>query len=54
MRYVKPHGALYNTIVHHEAQAAAVVDAVRRYDPTLPVLGLPGSAVAALSPAEPG
>ncbi|WP_306213518.1 LamB/YcsF family protein [Actinoplanes sp. RD1] len=42
--YVKPHGALYNTIVHHEQQAAAVVDAVRRYDPDLPVLGLPGSA----------
>ncbi|WP_198017015.1 MULTISPECIES: LamB/YcsF family protein [Nocardioides] len=41
--YVKPHGALYNTIVHHEAQAAAVVDAVRRYDPDLAVLGLPGS-----------
>jgi UPF0271 protein len=41
--YVKPHGALYNTIVHHEAQAAAVVEAVRRYDPSLPVLGLPGS-----------
>ena len=43
VRYVKPHGALYNAIVRHEAQAAAVVDAVRRYDPTLPVLGLPGS-----------
>lgn len=43
VRYVKPHGALYNAIVHHEAQAAAVVDAVRRYDPALPVLGLPGS-----------
>jgi UPF0271 protein len=41
--YVKPHGALYNTIVHHQQQAAAVVDAVRRYDPDLPVLGLPGS-----------
>lgn len=41
--YVKPHGALYNAIVHHERQAAAVVDAVRRYDPDLPVLGLPGS-----------
>jgi UPF0271 protein len=44
VRYVKPHGALYNTIVHHEQQAAAVVEAVRRYDPDLPVLGLPGSA----------
>jgi 5-oxoprolinase (ATP-hydrolysing) subunit A len=41
--YVKPHGALYNAIVTHTEQAAAVADAVRRYDPTLPVLGLPGS-----------
>ena len=44
VRYVKPHGALYNAIVHHEAQAAAVVEAVLAYDPGLPVLGLPGSA----------
>ncbi len=43
VRYVKPHGALYNTVAHHTAQAEAVVDAVRRYDPTLPILGLPGS-----------
>ncbi|MCW2695582.1 MAG: putative lactam utilization protein [Modestobacter sp.] len=43
VRYVKPHGALYNAIVHHEEQAAAVVAAVVDYDPTLPVLGLPGS-----------
>ncbi|SDC66392.1 LamB/YcsF family protein [Rhodococcus tukisamuensis] len=41
--YVKPHGALYNTIVHHRDQARAVVAAVVAYDPTLPVLGLPGS-----------
>ncbi|WP_338886749.1 5-oxoprolinase subunit PxpA [Rhodococcus sovatensis] len=41
--YVKPHGALYNAIVTHREQARAVVDAVRTYDPTLPVLGLPGS-----------
>ena len=47
--YLKPHGALYNAIVHHEAQAAAVVDAVRRYDPQLPVLGLPGSRFLALA-----
>ena len=44
VRYVKPHGALYNAIVHHEQQAAAVVEAVCAYDRTLPVLGLPGSA----------
>ena len=43
VRYVKPHGALYNAIVHHEDQAAAVVQAVLDVDPTLPVLGLPGS-----------
>jgi len=43
--YVKPHGALYNAIVHHQEQADAVVRAiVVDYDPTLPVLGLPGSA----------
>ncbi len=41
--YVKPHGALYNAAVHHEGHAQAVVDAVRAYDPSLPVLGLPGS-----------
>jgi UPF0271 protein len=41
--YVKPHGALYNTIVTDAGQAAAVVEAVMLYDPTLPVLGLPGS-----------
>ena len=51
VRYVKPHGALYNAIVHHEAQARAVVDAVRAYDPTLPVVGLPGSAVLRLADA---
>jgi UPF0271 protein len=49
VRYVKPHGALYNAVVHHEEQAAAVVAAVRAYDPELPVLGLPGSAVLRLA-----
>ncbi|MEU0110241.1 5-oxoprolinase subunit PxpA [Streptomyces sp. NPDC006251] len=41
--YVKPHGALYNRVVHDEEQAAAVVDGVLLADGTLPVLGLPGS-----------
>jgi len=44
VRYVKPHGALYNRIVRDPVQAAAVVEAVRRYDPALPLLTLPGSA----------
>ncbi|MEX1177892.1 MAG: 5-oxoprolinase subunit PxpA [Nitriliruptor sp.] len=41
--YLKPHGALYHAVIDHEAQAAAVVRAVVDYDPTLPVLGAPGS-----------
>ncbi|MFD1149357.1 LamB/YcsF family protein [Saccharothrix hoggarensis] len=40
--YVKPHGALYNATVHHDAQARAVVDGARAFG-DLPVLGLPGS-----------
>ena len=43
VRYVKPHGALYNTIVRHEVHARAVVDAVRAFDKDLPVLLLPGA-----------
>ncbi|MET7900845.1 5-oxoprolinase subunit PxpA [Streptomyces sp. NPDC005355] len=44
VRYVKPHGALYNRSVYDEAQAAAVVEGVRlAADGPLPVLGLPGS-----------
>jgi 5-oxoprolinase (ATP-hydrolysing) subunit A len=41
--YVKPHGALYNRLVHDADQASAVVAAVNSYDPGLPILGLPGS-----------
>jgi 5-oxoprolinase (ATP-hydrolysing) subunit A len=45
VRYVKPHGALYNTCVDDDGQARAVVRAVKEYDETLPILGLPGSAL---------
>lgn len=41
--YVKPHGALYNTIVDHEQHAQAVVAALLALDAPLPLLGLPGS-----------
>ncbi|MFC9097634.1 LamB/YcsF family protein [Streptomyces sp. NPDC057072] len=41
--YVKPHGALYNRVVHDERQAEAVVEGVLLADAALPVLGLPGS-----------
>ena len=43
--YVKPHGALYNAVVHHREQATAVVEAIRLYDASLPVMGLPGSLI---------
>ncbi len=45
VRYVKPHGALYNTIVRHEQQAGAVVAAVRAVDPGLPLMVLPNSEI---------
>jgi 5-oxoprolinase (ATP-hydrolysing) subunit A len=41
--YVKPHGALYNTIVTDSGQATAVAEAVHAVNPELPVLGLAGS-----------
>jgi len=43
IQYVKPHGALYNTIVTHETHAQAVVDAVKAFGGDLPLLLLPGS-----------
>ena len=49
VRYVKPHGALYNTAAVDETHAAAVVAAVIDYDPTLAVLCLPGSVLAQLA-----
>jgi len=41
--YVKPHGALYNTVVVNEEQARAVATAVHDVDPALPVVCLAGS-----------
>src|SRR5246127_5612654 len=53
--YVKPHGALYNTIVTNCEQSAAVAEAVHLVDATLPVLGMAGSGVfdAATPPGPP-
>ncbi|MEU7577880.1 5-oxoprolinase subunit PxpA [Streptomyces sp. NPDC041068] len=47
--YVKPHGALYNRVVHDEEQARAVVDGVLLADASLPLLGLPGSRLLAVA-----
>jgi UPF0271 protein len=46
VRYVKPHGALYNTAAVDEGQASAVVAAVVAYDPRLPLLCQPDSQLA--------
>lgn len=43
VRYVKPHGALYNTIAHDRRQALAVIAAIRAIDPTLILVALAGS-----------
>jgi len=45
VRYVKPHGALYNAIAHHRTQARAVAEAVRTVDRELPILVLPGTVI---------
>ena len=49
--YVKPHGALYHTTATHPAAARALVAAAAEYDPSLAILGLPGSEL--LAAAEP-
>jgi len=49
VRHVKPHGALYNALIHHDRQAAAVVDAVRLLGDGLSLLVLPGSVVQLLA-----
>ena len=43
LAHVKPHGALYNQAVKDPELAAAIVDAVRRFDPGLRFFGLAGS-----------
>lgn len=47
VNYVKPHGALYNAIVHHTAQAEAVVAALSVVE--LPLLVAPNSEVQRLA-----
>lgn len=41
--YVKPHGALYNTIAHDKRQALAVIEAILAVDPQLTLVALAGS-----------
>ncbi|PIJ75436.1 hypothetical protein BL250_09275 [Erwinia sp. OLTSP20] len=41
--YVKPHGALYNTIAHHRQQAQAVITAIKALDERLALMVLANS-----------
>jgi UPF0271 protein len=43
VRYVKPHGALYNTIAHDARQARDVITAIREVDASLVLVVLAGS-----------
>lgn len=43
LRYVKPHGALYNTIANDRRQAAEVIAAIRAVHPALPLVALSGA-----------
>ncbi|UZN51407.1 LamB/YcsF family protein [Cupriavidus cauae] len=43
VRYVKPHGALYNTIASDERQARDVITAICKFNPELALVALAGS-----------
>jgi len=52
VRYVKPHGALYNTIAHDERQAQDVIAAIRAVDAGLALVALAGSPLAGWARAQ--
>ncbi|YCH21329.1 LamB/YcsF family protein [Pseudomonas sp. D1-3] len=52
VRYVKPHGALYNTIAHDTRQALAVIGAIRAVDARLVLVALAGSPLIELARRE--
>ena len=43
--YVKPHGALYNTIAHDARQAADVITGIKAIDPSLVLMALAGAPI---------
>ena len=45
VRYVKPHGALYNTIAHDARQAADVIAGIKAIDPALTLMALAGAPI---------
>ncbi len=49
VRYVKPHGALYHRVARDPVQGDALVQAVRAYDPSLPLLTKPDGQAAEIA-----
>jgi 5-oxoprolinase (ATP-hydrolysing) subunit A len=47
LTHVKPHGAMYNEASHNAPLAGAIARAVARFDASLVLVGLPGSALVA-------
>ena len=45
--YVKPHGALYNTVANDARQADAVIAAIKEIDPSLVLMALAGAPILA-------
>lgn len=43
LSYVKPHGALYNSIANNKEEAIATIEAIQSIDPQLALMGLTGS-----------
>lgn len=48
LKYVKPHGALYNSMAQNEQEANSVVEAILSIDQNLKIMGLAGSLVQAV------
>jgi UPF0271 protein len=49
VRYVKPHGALYHRVARDPVQGDALIQAVRAYDPSLPLLTKPDGRAAEIA-----
>lgn len=43
LKYVKPHGALYNSAADNKEEASAICSAIQEIDQNLMLMGLPGS-----------
>ena len=52
IKYVKPHGALYNLAADHEPTSNSIIQAVKEINPSLSIMGLAGSDFLALCEAE--